>query len=550
MKKNILFFLLLSIIFISCSQKEELKLYEFKNVKTIGFPLDSTKTGKPTSGIFDYDTIDGRETIIVMINKNRLAFYDIATQQEYHSIPLLKTREILMFDYINKDSILVFYENQYMENSYTEEGKNVLDIENLQLLNYWGESKICTYNFDKNDFSDSLKQTDIIPFPFIYYIRLFSVKEKYFFPTCCFHGNILGTSEEKSHKYPVFCYYDLLSKKVKISKSIKFPYYGDSIFYNTNFPKIHYCLSSNKLPLIRFFYSSDVFEWDYNKDIVKRHSIKSRIFDTIYSLATAQTAPEALAAMYSDIYYDPYNERYYSFLLIPDFCLENVYRITIIYDKDFNYLGETTEASIGYLPIFTEKYIIEYYYSNDSILLHYSVFNKTDKALQPYIDSVKNEINKSSLKQKNVYKRFKGSKNPLISFLQSTKVKKKNEKDYVLLTIYESGACPYCKDLVKQIISQNNDVFAGLPFYLILSGSKDRVLAGSYETFEKLKFIQDTAGIAEQLAYKEGKYSMLNPRLTVVKDNKIVFDTIYDAFHIESDLIPNLIESLNLQEKK
>lgn len=514
--------------------------------------MDSTKTGEPEPVGFDYDTIDGRETLIVMIDGNRLAFYDVAKQQEYHSVPLLKTRRILMFDYINKDSILVFYENQCLENSYSEEGETILDTENLQLLNYWGESKICTYNFDKNDFSDSLQQTDIIPFQLRYNTRIPSVKEKYFFTTNYSERNILGASEEESHIYPVFCYYDLLSKKVKISKSVKFPYFGDSIFYDTRLPKIRYCLSSNNLPLIRFFYSSDVFEWDYNKDIVKRHSIKSRIFDTIYSLATAQTAPEALAAMYSDIYYDPYNERYYSALMITDYFIGTIRVMAAAYDKDFNYLGEILESNYGLanMPIFTEKYIIDYFYSNDSIFLYYSTLNKTDKALQPYIDSVKNEINKSYSKGEYAYKRFKGSKNPLISFLQSTKVKKKNEKDYVLLTIYESGACPYCKDLVKQIISQNNDVFAGLPFYLILSGSKDRVLAGSYETFEKLKFIQDTAGIAEQLAYKEGKYSMLNPRLTVVKDNKIVFDTIYDAFHIESDLIPELIKSLNLKRKK
>jgi len=92
---------------ISCSKKEDLKVYDVIKERELIFPIDKPENGNlklffEQNSLFDYAIIDGIETLIIPININRLAFYDLATQKEYHSVPLLPNRTIRNFSYINK----------------------------------------------------------------------------------------------------------------------------------------------------------------------------------------------------------------------------------------------------------------------------------------------------------------------------------------------------------------------------------------------------------------------------------------------------------------
>jgi hypothetical protein len=59
--------------------------------------------------------------------------------------------------------------------------------------------------------------------------------------------------------------------------------------------------------------------------------------------------------------------------------------------------------------------------------------------------------------------------------------------------------------------------------------------------------LKDTLGSIKYFTIKENKFSTLAPRLTVVKNNKIILDTNYDWLHIQSDLIPTLLENLDIK---
>lgn len=154
--KNLVFILIAFSLFfvLSCSNKsankvqnEDLKVYQIEDVKLVSFPLDSTKNGKPLDAemffnrVFDYCYIDNIETLIIPINRDRLAFYDINSQKEYHSIEILNDRDILNFSFVNKDSIFVFYEINEFNNDKNEPVC-------IHLVNYNGEGKVCEYNID------------------------------------------------------------------------------------------------------------------------------------------------------------------------------------------------------------------------------------------------------------------------------------------------------------------------------------------------------------------------------------------------------------------
>ena len=47
----------------------------------------------------------------------------------------------------------------------------------------------------------------------------------------------------------------------------------------------------------------------------------------------------------------------------------------------------------------------------------------------------------------------------------------------------------------------------------------------------------------------EGKFNTLDPRLTIIKNGKVVLDSIYDWRQIQSHLIPTMMKNLGIEVK-
>ena len=559
----------LTIFTISCSQKEDikdLKAYDIVTVKEIIFLPDSTKSGEPYDfykdgfkTIFDYCIIDGIETLIIPVKEKndgnfnaflynfwtppkknpedyRLAFYDISTQKEYHSIPLLGDRDIINFNYINKDSIFVFYKIGYL----TDE--NDYEPIYFQLLNYKGESQICDYDIDISNFKDSINICT--PFDIDQYQNIAIDKGNVFFSTRA--GKNVTEIYFAEKQAPLFAYYDSQTKKIKLSKTITFPDISKDIYYNTHHQIIFNCLSENKLPVLRFFYSSTLYEWDYKNDKITKHNLKSRVFDSIYPLRDENSLPESLEAVYAHIVYDKNNKVYYSTLHLNEVVFGNHYNLLILADENFNYLGEMLNRGIGNNVRFYGDNIISYWYKDDSIRIQYKKLVKTERPLEPYLDSVRNVLGLEKKTKEDNIKPFMKGKNPLQEFVKSKYPE--IEKDYVVLTLYASGSCPSCVDGLKEMLNRRYEVFENLPFYFIYTGLKQEIKdIDNYENISKLKIIKDSLGILKDITIKEGNFNTLDPRLTVVKDNNVVSDSIYGWRHIQSNLIPAMKEHLGIE---
>lgn len=549
MKNNILIAIIISsFVLFACTHDEKSNIvkqsvYEIANVKEVVFPLDSSKNGKPLDyevfykRVYDYCFIDGIETLIIPINKSRLAFYDLATKKEYHSVPLLQFRSVENFKFINKDSIFVFYEvKQLADNKY--------EPVYFQLLNYQGEIKVCDYKIDTSDFKNSVD----IRTPFIIENDIHPIISNHnvFFLTEVSGINNIGTKAFFEKQIPLFAYYNDVTKKITLSKSITFPDIKEGIYYDTHYRKIRYCLSEKNLPVIRFFYSSTLYEWDYNNDEVIKHSLKSKIIDSIAPLRDVESLPESLEAVYGPIFYDHYNKIYYSFLYLNSVLYGNNYTILILADENLNYLGEILNPPLGGNIEFSQDNIILYGYYNDSVHVWYRKLIKTDRPLQPYLDSVKNELDGQKRTIADNYKSYKDNGNSLQAFLKSKFPQ--IEENYVLLTLYASGGCPTCVDGLKNLLHENYSVFKELPFYIIYTGSANEVSdIRIYKNIEKLNLIKDTLQIVELIALNENKFNTLDPRLTVIKNNTVVLDTVYNWTNIQSGLIPTMMENLGLK---
>lgn len=524
------------------TKNNDLKVYSIKNVKKISFPLDNSKVGKPLDfesyykRVFAYCFIDDIETLIIPINRDRLAFYDLKSYKEYHSVPISKSRDIKNFSFVNKDTIFVFYDEKQIN-------YGTYEPIYMQQVDFSGNTKLCDYNIDTLNFT---KNTDLrLPFMIESNIQPTIIDGNVFFMTQTSSIDNIGSNDYLNHFFPLFAYYNSKTKKIKASNTIQFPHIKEGIFYKTTYRKLNYCTSSNNLPLLRFFYSSTLFEWDYKTDMITSHTLQSKIVDSIQPL-NENSLPESLEAVYGSIHYDKYNKIYYSFLHLNQALYGNYYTLLILADENFNYLGEILNPKLGSNIQFYEDNIITYYYSNDSIHVKFKKLEKTDIPLQPYLDSVKNILNIKNQNIKNNLPNMDKNKNVLQSYIESKFPQIEN--NYVLLTLYANNGCPSCIASLKELLNQNHTVLAELPFYFIYTGTPSEMSdISDYENFEKLKMIKDSLGIVKNISINENKFNTLDPRLTIVKNNIVTLDTVYNWLTIQTGLIPTMKKNLGIE---
>ena len=382
------------ISFVSYKQKGDI-CYKFDNNETITIPLAKPV---PPSSRFQYCKIDGNEMVVANLENSELAFYDIAKKTQVHVINLLKDRELCAFEYVNKDSIFLLYTMPY---SYYRSGISdsviLADTLSFQLIDYNGNvKKYYHFNCDDSIFNGSdITVGDVLPpYSGLFYHKIMrSGNMVFFFPSKYLYNDVENISNSK----PFIACYDLNTEKYYFTKH-KLPYLNDTAYYpilegSSNF--MYFCMSPDGLPVLRFSYSSDVFEWDYKNDVLIPHTLKSRIIDTTF-LRNTSDWPYYEGAYYHDLIYDPNMELYYSSIM---FKLKNVHTAsTIIADINFNYICETN-GSFDYNTQFFHDTIITAgisLYGDPNIWINKCKLNVCDSC-DSYVDSMRNLVDKAML---------------------------------------------------------------------------------------------------------------------------------------------------------
>ncbi len=88
-----------------------------------------------------------------------------------------------------------------------------------------------------------------------------------------------------------------------------------------------------------------------------------------------------------------------------------------------------------------------------------------------------------------------------------------------------------------------------MPFYLIYSGTTSEIEQEifNYENLEKIKIVKDSLGIVKNMSMIENKFSSLDPRVTVIENNVVIIDTVYNWLN-QSKIIPTIMENLGLKQ--
>ncbi len=546
MKKNIQFFAVLAITvliltcFFSCDKTSEIKpaVYQFEISNSVDIVLE--QNDRNFSMLYEqFVEIDGKSVMILKVPYNKLSFYDVRKGDKIHEIILDSTRVISNYKFINKDSIIVVYD---IHNK-SEELKNP---SMFQIVNYNGDViETFDYSIDKEFVSQfNYKLSDI--FPIIPYIGMPMCNDKIFFQPYHISSWILGTKENIDNPIPFALMFDLEKQKYVISKHKSFPYVKEGMYYPTSRNLISISVSSNNMPLYRYFYSSNVFEWDFNNDEIITHSFKSALIDTIMPIKEqTRYAENTIDAFYCNCYYDKCNSLYYSEISFNENFYGTYDHGILIADKDFNYLGEIYNNS--HWPAFSNEDLLwELFVKNDSVItINYLEIVKTNRNYDNYIDSCRNDLEQKKKAVEDYTKSLNSGKSHIVEFLKLEK-KDLNTDDIKIITFYTNNGCPSCSEAIYNEIKNNREHFENGKLYIIISANSRSEAIAELSRYGLQDFKYLTIDATNSLKSLAGTRGLLNPRITVVKDEKVVLDTIYSAKDIKSKFIPNMYKEHNL----
>ncbi len=531
MSRFLLLAVLVSAILFSCKENTKQKekfVYDYEVYKTQDILLVEEDQG----GYFrTYDqiiNIDGRNVIIINIDRKHLSFYDLETGEKIHDILADSLGNMYHCHFIGKDSIFISCSN--MERDIELESPQV-----LRLIDWDGNvKKIYGYDIDQEELNKYKYDINKLIPPqndeFVF-CRGNIISES----TFSMSYDLLGTKESVENPLPIGIRMDTKENKYHVSKHRKFAYIKQGMYYPT-YHSIIVTKSANNLPLFRYPYSSSVFEWDFLHDSVIEHYFKSAIVDSIMPLQHPTERGYEVPCLYAWDKYDEYNQVYLCGIYFNEEIYGENKHGLIFADKNFQYLGEMYDNK-HYPSISNNDMALSVRRKNDSILtVSYLKLIKTNRDYDKYIDSCKNDL---QVMMQNVEDRKKALQDgcPSINFVKSQMDIK--ESSYKILTLYGEG-CIGCEMVTLQTLYENSEVLNKVPLYIIVSSGSAKELESYMHKYGLTyydKIAKDTTEIMKNLANTN---LLLNPRITVVEDGVVTLDTIYQAMDIEDKLLPQI----------
>ncbi|MCF0207212.1 MAG: DUF4221 family protein, partial [Bacteroidales bacterium] len=512
-----------------------------------------TNDNKPTPAVYDFEVyksqeikladddcysgheqlvnIDG-EDVIVMNVGGKLSYYRLSDGKKIHETITHNSNRLESFYFINKDSIFLSFGCPYYSRFEEFEKPSA-----KMLVDYNGNiKKIYDYNADSCSLSVGSYCRDSILPAYGASGKIYICGDNVFFPVNMSWASMLGTKEFMKKQRPMISRLDIKENKYYFSKTKHYPFVSEGVYYQSVSEPVFITPSPSGLPLMSYFYSNVIFEWDWQNDSVYAHKVQSRLLDTVLPAKEPNQYEFEMPAQFHNIFYDAKDELFFRLMYFDG----NVYgkRLfgLVVFDKDFNYLGEIyMQKSWPWLS--NKNTLIDLYPLNDSTLkIDYLNVVRTDRNFDNYIDSCRNDMKAKRDAYDDLKEQLRNGNNAIVNMLKTQK--EINESNYKILTLYTYCGCIGCVEAVAATLHEIKDIINKLPFYIIVSGNgkdeADREIEKyGLKSFNNL-FI-DEKGLLKSLA---GSNYLLNPRITVVENGKVTLDTIYQAMDIEDKLLP------------
>ncbi len=540
MKKNISLFIIIATLFFGCFTNKptttnnseyykfsdtlkKINIAEFEHIKDFELPIRNSKYNSVTyAQIVETDTA-GLILIVSFYLNDEIFFYDIEKEKLLKTVRL-KGKEIESFYYVNKDSIFVFtspHQNIY----YHHDSSLVMINEKSEILKSysWKDAPVwCTEK--PRDYEDS------VSFSFLYSQKLAYSKQKIMMPFVRFDSKMFGDSIYFDSR-PITGYFETHEDQFYPTK-IKYPALNGKFYYpytfHGNFPSVAHDNEFN----IGFIYTPEFYHFNSKTNEIKKHTLKSSMLDSIYPFSNIEQASNyGKVPRYWRMYYDSWTNKYFKTITFYNIYRRNTF---IVADTNYNFEAE------GILPkgvsklVFTKNYILAPNSIKTNKLKNKVVFSayklKYRKGTnQELIRTLKSDIDK--IKKEQVVTNF---------FRKEIKLKEKNYSATIL--IWEN--CYGTVDFVIKHYKINRKKYEENNVNLVLVGNNEIQIKESLKQDYNLNTDSISniwvVGYSQYMPYL--KYNPFFPRVVSVRNNKVVFDTIFGDDKIDKEFQIKLLK--------
>ena len=316
------------------------------------------------------------------------------------------------------------------------------------------------------------------------------------------------------------------------------------------------CISPSK--------SSIVYIWNISNNKIFKKDFKSKLVDSsLLSKNIPFYNKEYESLIYLEVNKHLRTNYLVRFIVLPKNVFEKYTLIQVIYDKNYNYIGEVLINDKNYNCILKNsiskniKPWNEYYVipseNNDKlklvkikyILKNWDIVEAKKKLNTSLLNYIKQKNNEAVCFIGNHKNLPPYDKNKIFDYIRNKL--SINDSTFSLLIIRTDG-CYHCNEYLYDFILKNKFIFEMHyhAYVLLYDGYKDN----NNLTIKNFKSLNCKNILFENVIYPQiHPFSENNPRLVLVKNNKIVSDTIYMPDNLDL-LIERLLNFYNFETEK
>ncbi len=524
-------FILVFLLLEACAQAKQPNAAIFSEIDELSLPLTDPKYNSPYTAQLSDDSTQ----LYVHFNRNKIYIYNLHDKQIADSILLPSKSQLMSFNIIGRDSILLLFNasaHKYYNHEHT-----------LFLINKKGEI-LKDYSMEQSPAITSQGQRDSETGYCTVLLgqQLQYSNDKIYLNFYKYDDKNIGEADYPYKNSFIAGYMNKNTGDFSSSPSVQVPFLKKGEYFPRDVEYVETKIGHNGNPIYAFAHTDLLLEYNPAKMSVTEHHMKYSQADTIAPLNVADEGRLAKKKFkYSYLYYDKYRNYYYRFIQLPENKYGQWKYGFVVADTSFNVIGEgiLPDNMTASMIFFSEDNIWSVnlpktYEEKGSVVFSRShlEFNKSGNALC-------NVNSGGSAQEKSVYR--------IEDYLKNNA--KISDSTFAAIIIPISYSCPSCVEQTLRFYSVNQKILSENPVYLILV-EQNKVFMD--EKMKEYKLSSTNSKIKTDNTDKYHDYhnfDSYNPRLILIKNNKISSDKVYTPAEMK-ELQKNLSDFLGLKSKK
>lgn len=519
---------LTTMLFESCAQNSQTANAVFTEINQVVLPVSDSRFVAP----YDVQLSDDLSKIYVYLNRNYIYIYDLPEKKLTDSILLPSKFPLYSFNLIDKDRILLLF-NPASDKFYNHDHTLFLINTKGDVLNDFSIVETPAISSKKDETPDSAYYVSLL-FQKLQYCEDRAYINFYKYATT----NIGDTDYDYQNSFiPGFI--NVENGKFTAISNIKIPEIRQGEYVPIDVEYVETKIGHNGNPIYAFAHTDLLLEYNLQNNTIIKHRLKYSKIDTI--APSKQICSGTLANSnfkYSYLYFDNYRNYYYRLIQLPENKYGKWKYAFVVADTSFNVLGE------GMI----QEYInpSKLFFSQDYIWSYNSPKTYSEKG-KVVFSKFQLDFNKLSLDTcsfNSIQKQNNANNKHIAEYLKNyTHI---SDSTFAALIVPVTYSCPSCVKQTLNFYSRNQKELIENPVYLILIDKNDNLLNDIAKEYSLKLSNPKIKTDKSDVYFNYHNFDSYNPRLVLMKNNKLKSDKVYNPSEI-IELQKTLLKFLGLK---